>query len=203
MCMFYFLTDAAESDAFFAKPLDFFLSDAEDINSSTVVIPEAGPVEDIDSDGFSANEFIVCLDRPYKYSPDVVLEDFIFSTLRDSCEQALKMDKNFKYMTYSSNLKYVELYDSDVHWEMPRVKTCISANKDLTIKIMVLGKSLPDSHTIYKRIGSSCYSIKSIQKVFDIISKYYICEGNTETELQDLIPVGSFMDIPDGYKYQG
>ncbi|KAH3847730.1 hypothetical protein DPMN_090061 [Dreissena polymorpha] len=203
--MFYFLTDAvaAESDAFFAKPLDFFFSDAEDINSLTDVIPEAGPVEDIDIGGFSANEFIVCLDRPYTYSPDVVLEDFILSKLRESCEQALKSDKKFMYMTNSSNLKCIELYDSDEHWETPRVKTCISVDKDLAIKIMVQCKSLPDSHTIYRRIGSSCYSIKSIQKVFDIISDYHICEGNNDAELQDLIPVGSFMDITKGNKYQG
>jgi hypothetical protein len=106
-------------------------------------------------------------------------------------------------MTNSSDIKYVELYDSNDHWEIPRVKTCVRVNKDLMVNIMVHGKSLPDSHSIYEKIGRCCYSVRCVQKALDVVSQYHICEGNQDSDLQDLIPVRAFIDVSEGYKYQG
>ena len=91
--------------------------------------------EGTDSDGFTANEFYVVLDKPYKYCPDDNLDELVndqkarlFSELRETCRQEI-VDSNYLYNNNSLDIEYVQLYGGDDCCKMPRVKACIAVSR--------------------------------------------------------------------------
>lgn len=161
-----------------------------------------------DSDGAQADEFFVILDKPYRYSPDIDLDDFvakvnlyIFNKLRQNCKMLIMNE--FTYMESSNDLKFIQLYDSDKYWDSPRVKTCVCVGRDFKIHISVHGIKIPDNHLIWVSIGRYCNSVKGVHYVLEQVQKYDICCGNQDRELQDLIPVGTLFDVTNDYKFQG
>ncbi|XP_053385111.1 uncharacterized protein LOC128550306 [Mercenaria mercenaria] len=166
--------------------------------------------EIVDSDGYHADEFYVILDKPYRYCAEDDLEEFVsshkcrmYSAFREECKSSIIDLQDFVPVKSSKEIKFVRLYDSDSAYSSPRVQMCLCVDSDFCISISVHGRSLPDTHTIWKDIGRTCNTLASVQKALCELNKYSVCEGNQDKDLQELIPVGAFLDVSEGYRYQG
>ena len=194
------------SDTFFRSCLTAYDHLPEVIDS------ECDNFEEIDSDGFEANEFYVILDRVYKYDHSENLDTFVlnkvylrnqaqYSSLKDQCKSE-GHHEGFSFLSSSSFVCYIQIYDN----EMPVVKLCVSVREDFSINIMVHGKQVPSSHQLWTKIPQKCFSVDDIKRVLHIVSLYKVCAANSDPSLQDVIPdlpIGSFVDVSGESAYAG
>ena len=111
-------------------------------------------------------------------------------------------DGKFEYIQSSKDLKFIELYDSDNYWDSPRVKICVCVGEDFKIQINVHGRKIPDDHSIWDSNSRYCNSVDCLQLVLKQIQKYHTCCVNQDRCLQNLIPVGTFLDVKKDYKFK-
>ena len=170
------------------------------------------PPEEIDSDGFAANEFYVILHKIFKYDSSEDLDSFVlnkvylwekarYTGLKEQCKLEVRHTL-FSYLSSSSCIRYIQVYDN----RMPVVKLCVSVCEDFSVEIMVHGNQVPSSLELWTKIPRKCYSINDIRLVLQIVSRYKVCSGNSDPGFQDVmrdLPVGSFADVPLESNYVG
>ena len=189
-----------ESDDFFKT---MFITRSDDTE-----VPTAPDVQDTDSsdcDGYSAGEFYVILDKPYQYYPDDDLDTFVncetyrlYSQLRDKCSTTEFQD--FDLLKNSSKeIRLVQLYDAEV----PKVKISVTVKSDFKVQIVCQDKLIPPSHDIWSDIPRECYNVDSLMKILKTFRDFTICLGNCDPKLQDLVPLGVYLDVAGGPNYQG
>ena len=169
-------------------------------------------LEEIDSDGFKANEFFVVLHKVFRYDSSEDLDTFVhnkvylwnqakYMSLKERCKLEGHHD-GFTFLSSSSYIRYIQVYDN----EMPIVKLCVSVSDDFSVKIMVHGKIVPLSHELWTKIPSRCFSVYDIILVLQMVSRYKVCAANSDHALQDVIPdlpIGSFAGVPGKSDYVG
>lgn len=162
-------------------------------------LPDSKKVED--SDGFSADEFYVVINKPVKYSVEDNVDSIIEREQTKAFNHLLEHSyrSNFTKFRGSSSLRLVQIYDSDI----PKLKLCVSVNRDFCVKIAVHDKLLPSSHMIWEMIPRYCPNVGAIDKVLDAVEKFKICTGNDEPELQNLIPMRNVHETATGQMLKG
>lgn len=197
------ISDHYDSDEYFRS----FLNDS--VNSCDLKTVKRKYHELVDSDGYAADEFYVILDKPYRYNPHEDLDKFSsdvlsrrYCRLREDCRQKIK-DSDFMNFEASKEIKYIQLYDSDSVSEVPRVKLCVTVSKDFTVKIQVHGHNIPDTHEIWGAVQKVCFESDHVEEVLQEVKKRKVCVGNTDEELQELIPVDAYLDAAKENRHQG
>jgi hypothetical protein len=177
------------SDAFFAN---FCL--LENTNNDEQVTECKDTIDTnelIDSDGHSANEFYVILDKGHKYNPQHNLDEFV-SGIQNNLFSKLKSDSSsiendqFFSIPSSKDIKFISIYDSDVVSDSPRIKTCIRVTEKMKLDIFVHSKPLSTEHLIWLSVKKNCYTVQQLENVIKELCKYSICWGNKDADLQSL-----------------
>jgi len=200
------ISEPVESDTFLAESLSDFFFLCEGDTPATEVEGEL-----TDSDGFTANEFYVVLDRATRYCPDDNLDELVFSErerlfseFRERCRQNVH-ESDFMYLHSSKDVKFIQIYEGDEFSEEPRVKSCVTVTRNFDVKLSVHHREVPANHFIWKVIGRSCFTTDSLKRLLSEFRKYDICSGNADKDLQELIPglpIGAYVNVA-GSGYSG
>ena len=200
------ISEPVESDKFLSESLSdtFFLS--EDYTPAIEVEDEL-----TDSDGFTANEFYVVLDRATRYCPDDNLDELVsserarlFSEFRERCRQIVH-EGDFMYLHSSKDVKFIQVYEGDEFSEEPRVKCCVTVTRNFDVKLSVHHREVPTNHTIWEVFGRSCCTTDSLRRLLSEFGKFDIYTGYRDKELQELIPglpIGAYVNVA-GSGYSG
>ena len=148
-------------------------------------------------DNETADEYYVILDKPYRYYDHDDLDLYVqsesarvFSEFKENTKSI--ENENFMCNRSSDRVSFVQLYDN----ALVKVKKAVNVDKDFYVTIQVNEQKLSTTHDIWRfdRVPRVCHTSRALEHILKVVDSYSVCVGNPDKNLQDLVPVGSFLD---------
>ncbi|XP_067658990.1 uncharacterized protein [Haliotis asinina] len=154
--------------------------------------------EATDSDGCSADEFFVILDKVHQYHPDNNVDEFVVILQYHRYQQYLKMKKellqhvdelgNFTIArNQRENITIVQFYDSD----LGSVQLSVVIKPSFTATIYAHRRDIGPNHEFWIGLPTFFSTLSDVKKLLSKLSTYHVCVGNYEDRFADMVPVGA------------
>ncbi|XP_046334103.2 uncharacterized protein LOC124116707 [Haliotis rufescens] len=185
------LDDYSSRDVLWDKAWKSFFTD---ICDEPIDIPYVG--ETMDSDGCSANEFFVILDRVHKYHPDNDLDNFVDAILQcrkyqlylSLKEELFKHADELGEFTILRNkreeVNLVQCYDGDV----AAVQLSVVIKPSYEATVYAHRHDIGHDHELWIGLPKYFSTVRDVKQLLSKLSTYHVCLGNYEDRFAHLIP---------------
>ena len=173
----------ADSTAFEHKYENFFLD-----KKDTTFEPECLADEVLDSEGCSAQEFYVILDKVFRYYPSMDFDLFvqdrqcqIFMRLKEELQSADV--GNYVRLPNPDTIRFIQTYDN----VNAAIKICVNIFPNFRAVVKVHRISNKEDHTLWSDLPRYFFSPSSVLELLKTLDKFSVCVGNCATEYQRLV----------------